>query len=194
MEAEDDEREQAEQAFEHRRQEAFGDRRDGADELVLRDLVYDVDQVHALGAVAVALMDGVDAQEAGHAVRPRRPADAHRHRRRLRPRDHRAPRAVGPRTPQVVDVARRDPGEAFEARVAKPDICSNASSTSANKRMSAPLYLRANGRPRLPPRRSQIAPVSRHCRTRRSICWRERPVATTRNFNTTPLSRLPSVT
>ena len=131
MEADDDGREQAEQAVEHRHQEAFGDRRDGADELVLRDRrpqavgVHDVDQVHALGAVAVANVDevhawtGVDAQEAGHAVRPRRPAFAHRHGRRPRPLDHRALPPVGPGTPQVVDVARRDPGEALEARAAE---------------------------------------------------------------------------
>ena len=117
MEADDHEREQAEQSFEQRHQEAFGDRRDGADELVLRDLVHHVDQIHALGAVAVALVDGVDSQEAGQAVRLRRPPDAHRHRRRLGPCDHRAPRPVGAGTPQVVDVARRDPGEALEARV-----------------------------------------------------------------------------
>ena len=119
MEADDREREQAEQTVEHRHQKAFGDRRDRADELVLRDLVDHVDQVHAFGAVAVALVHGVDAQEAGQAVRLRRPADAHRHRRRLRPLDHRALRPVGPGTPQVVDVAGRDPGEALVARVAE---------------------------------------------------------------------------
>ena len=74
--------------------------------------------VHALGTVAVALVDGVDAQETGDAVRLRRPTDA-RHRRRLRPSDHRALRPVGPGTPQVVAVAGRDPGEALEARVAE---------------------------------------------------------------------------
>ena len=119
MEADDDEREQAEQTVEHRHQEALGDRHDGADELVLRDLVDDVDQVHALGAIAVALVNGVDAQEAGQTVRLRRPALAHRHSRRLRPLDHRALRPVGPGTPQVVDVAGRDPGEPLEAYVAE---------------------------------------------------------------------------
>ena len=44
---------------------------------------------------------------------------------------------------------------------------------------------------RPPPRRSRIEPVCRHCRTRRSICWREMPVAATRKRSTTPLSRLP---
>ena len=119
MEADHDEREQAEQAFEYRHQEALRDRRNGTDELVLRHLVDNVDQVHALGAVAVALMDSVDAQEAGPAIRLRRAALAHPHRRRLRPLDHRALRPIGPRTPQVVDVARGDPGEALEARVAE---------------------------------------------------------------------------
>ena len=119
VETEDDEREQAEQGREQRREEALGDRLDGADELVLGDLVDDVDQVHALGAVAVALVNGVDAQEAGQTVRLRRPALAHRHSRRLRPLDHRAPRPVGPGTPQVVDVAGRDPGEPLEAYVAE---------------------------------------------------------------------------
>ena len=64
-------------------------------------------------------MDSVDAQEAGPAVRLRRAALAHCHRRCLRPLDHRALRPIGPRTPQVVDVARGDPGEALEARVAE---------------------------------------------------------------------------
>ena len=64
-------------------------------------------------------MHGVDAQEAGQAVRLRRPALAHGDRRGPSPLDHRAPCAVGPRTPQVVDVARRDPGEAFETAVAE---------------------------------------------------------------------------
>lgn len=67
VEADNDEREQAEQSFEHWHQEALGERLDGTDELVLRDLVDEVEQIHALGAVAVALMNGVAAHEAGQA-------------------------------------------------------------------------------------------------------------------------------
>ena len=72
MEADNDEREQPEQAVQHRHQEALGDRRHRADVLVQGDL-DEVDQVHALGAVEIAMVDGVDAQKARHAVPLRRP-------------------------------------------------------------------------------------------------------------------------
>ncbi len=78
VEAEDGEGEQPEEAFEDRDQEALGDGRDGADVLELGDLVDDVDQVDALVAVEVALVDGVDAHEAGPAVGARPPPMATR--------------------------------------------------------------------------------------------------------------------
>ena len=119
METEDDEREQAEQGLEQRREKTLGDCLDGADELVLGDLVDDIDEIHALGAVPVALVDGVDAQEAGPAIRPRGAPLAHRHRSRPRSDDHGALRPVGPRAARVVDVARRDARQALEAHLAE---------------------------------------------------------------------------
>ena len=74
MEADNDEREQAEQAFEYRHQEALRDRRNGADELVLRHLVDNVDQVHALGAVAVANVDAVHAWTVSTRRKPGQPS------------------------------------------------------------------------------------------------------------------------
>ena len=64
VEAEDREREGQQQALEQRHQEALGDAGHGADELELGDLVDQVDQVDPLDAVAVALVDGVDADVA----------------------------------------------------------------------------------------------------------------------------------
>ena len=119
VEADDDEREQVEQGFEQGYEKTLGDRRHSADVLVLCDLVDDIDQVHALGAVAIALMDGVDAQEARPAIGPWGSPNAHRGRGRLRPNDHRALRPVGSGAAQIVNVARRDPRQALEARVAE---------------------------------------------------------------------------
>ena len=125
MEAHDGEGEEVEEPLEHGQQEAFGDRRRGADELVLGDRrpqavgVHRVDQVEALAAVEVALVDGVDAQEAGPALGPGAAAlgDGHLH----RPGEVRrgALAAVGGRGAQVVEVADRDPRQAREALVAE---------------------------------------------------------------------------
>ena len=91
VEAEDGERERQQQALEQRQQEALGDADDGADELVLGDLVDQVDQVQALDPVAVALVDGVDAHEAGPAFGPRRLPQANRRGRRARLKVHEHP-------------------------------------------------------------------------------------------------------
>ncbi len=64
METEDDQGKQAEQGGE----EALGDGGHGADELVRGEFVHELDEVDALGTVAVALVDGVHAQEAGPTV------------------------------------------------------------------------------------------------------------------------------
>ena len=55
------------QGLEHRDQETLGDGFDGADLLVLGDFVDGVDVIDAFGAVVIALVDGIDAQEAGAA-------------------------------------------------------------------------------------------------------------------------------
>ena len=54
--------------------------------------------------------------------------------------------------------------------------------------MSARAYTRSNGRPLFDARRSRTRPVSRYCAIRRSSCASERPVNTSRNRLTTPLS------
>ena len=71
--------------FEHGDQEALGDGFDGADVLILGDFIDGVDVIDAFGAIAVALVDGIDAQEAGLAVRLRLSAlaDGDRNRSRL---------------------------------------------------------------------------------------------------------------
>ena len=56
------------QDFERRQQEGFRDTRDRADELELSDLVNQVQVVQALDAVQIALVDGIDADEAGAAL------------------------------------------------------------------------------------------------------------------------------
>ena len=177
MEADDDERKQAEQGLEQRREEALGDRLDGADELVLGDLVDDVDQIHALGAVPVALVDGVGVQEAGQAVRPRGAPLAHRHRSRPRSDDHGALRALGSRAAEVVDVARRDSRQALEVRVAEDVELAVQHDPRRQARHLAELRVHRRqqphvgrcvdpieGRPWLPSRRSITRPVLR--------CWR----------------------
>ena len=204
MEAEDAERERQQQAFEQRQKEALRDAGHGADELVLGDLVHEVDEVQALDAVAVALVDGVDADVAGLPVGLRRLAQADGHRRRLRLRPHRALHAVRRGAAQVVDVAVGDRREVLEARV--PERLELAAQDLArgqpghlpvglvDVRQQPDVDRRVPARER--PARPVGAPVadhtvSRHCRTRRSICLREMPVAATRNVRTTPLSRLP---
>ncbi len=119
VEAEDDERQADEHLLQDRNQKGLGDRRHGADVLELGHLVDQVDGVDALDAVAVALMDGVHAHEAGLAARVRPPPLADAHRRRPRVLDGRAPRAVGPRPPQVVRVRRGQSRQPLEARVAE---------------------------------------------------------------------------
>ena len=117
VEAEDAEREGQQQAFEERQQEALRDGGGRADELVLGDLVDEVDQEQALDAVAVALVDGVDADVAGLAVGLRRLAQGDLDRGRPRPRPHGALRAVGRGAAQVVEVAVGERRQALEARV-----------------------------------------------------------------------------
>ena len=119
MEAHDREGEEVEEALEHGQQEALRDRRHGADELVLGDFVHRVDQVDALAAVEVALVDGVHAQEAGAALGTGSAALADGHLHGLRGVRRGALAAVGGRGAQVVEVADRDPGQAREAPVAE---------------------------------------------------------------------------
>ena len=69
MEAQHPEGEGGDESFEHRNQEVFGDPGDGRKLLVLGHFVDRVDDVGPLLAVAVAGVDGVDAHEAGAALR-----------------------------------------------------------------------------------------------------------------------------
>ena len=68
MEGQDGEGEALEEGFEYRQQEAFADAFDRADELELSDRIDQVDVVEPLDAVQIALVDGIDPQEAGLAV------------------------------------------------------------------------------------------------------------------------------
>ena len=139
VEAEDAEREGQQQALEQRQQEAFGDAVHGADELVLGDLVDEVDQEEPLGAVAVALVDGVDAGVAGQALRIGRLAQGDLDRGRARPGPHGALGAVGRRAAQVVEVAVGERRQALEARIpehlelAAQDLARGQSPTSGRR-------------------------------------------------------------
>ena len=119
MEAHDPEGEGVDELLQDGQQEGLGDGLDGADELVLGDLVDDVDQVDALFAVEVALVDGVDAQETGPTagVRLAALADGDLDRPRFGRRRASAPVRRG--LPQPVEVAVRQPRQTLEAEVAE---------------------------------------------------------------------------
>ncbi len=68
MKAQDAEREALDQGFEHRQQERLADALDRADALELGDFIDPIDVVQALDAVQIALVDGIDADEAGAAL------------------------------------------------------------------------------------------------------------------------------
>src|SRR5580698_1717120 len=71
MKSENHERELFEQLLQQRNQPVFGDLRRGGHDLPLRYFVDRVEVIQAFDAVLVALMNGVDAQIAGAALRPR---------------------------------------------------------------------------------------------------------------------------
>jgi len=68
MEAFEEERESIEEIGQYRHQEALADARDREHALELSYLIDGVDVVDALEAVEIALMDGIQAQEAGLAL------------------------------------------------------------------------------------------------------------------------------
>ena len=71
MKSENHERELFEQLLQQRNQPVFGYLRRGCHDLPLRHLVYRVDVIQAFDAVLVALVNGVDAQISGPALRLR---------------------------------------------------------------------------------------------------------------------------
>ena len=99
-------------------EEVFGDAGDGGKVLELRDFVDDVDDVDPLLPAAVALVDGVDVQEAGPPAGPGLAPGADGDPGGARPAQGEAAGAVGPSLSEVVDVAVGDGGEALEARIA----------------------------------------------------------------------------
>ena len=104
---------------EHGDHEVLGDPGNGRKLLELRHFVDHVDHVGPLLAAQVAAVDGVNAYETRPALRPGSAPLADR---RYRPpgRPERGPGTpVRPATPQVVDVAVRNPRQALEALVAE---------------------------------------------------------------------------
>jgi len=81
-----------------------GDALGGEHGLELRDLVDGVDVVEALDAVAIALMDGVDAQETGPLLGAGFTALADGHRSRLRLEHAHALACIGGGVAQVIQV------------------------------------------------------------------------------------------
>ena len=119
MEGQDAEGERADERFEHGDHEVLGDPGNGRKLLELRHFVDHVDHVGPLLAAQVAAVDGVNAYETRPALRPGSAPLADR---RYRPpgRPERGPGTpVRPATPQVVDVAVRNPRQALEALVAE---------------------------------------------------------------------------
>ncbi len=118
VEGMDGEGEGGDEVFEDGDHELLGDPADGSKVLELRDFVDDVDDVGALLSVQVAEMHGVDAQEAGLAVRPWLAAHSEARGRGVGLTEGEAPGPVGTALAEVVDVAVGNPGEPLEAFVA----------------------------------------------------------------------------
>ena len=119
VEAQNPEGEGGDEGPEHRDQEVFGDAGNGRKLLVLGNFVDHVDDEDSLLAVAVAGVDGVDAHEAGAALRTGLATHADGGGSAAGPPDGGSGAAVGPATAQVVDMAVGDVGQAREALVAE---------------------------------------------------------------------------
>ena len=98
--------------------ELLGDAADGSKVLELRDFVNDVDDVGAILPAQVAEMQGVNAQEAGLAIRPRLAAHSEARGRGAGLAEGEAPGPVRAALAEVVDVPVGDPGEPLEGFVA----------------------------------------------------------------------------
>ena len=118
VEALDAEGEGRQEVLEDGREEVLGDADDGADVLELGDPVDDVERVQALLAVEVALVDGVDADEAGAALGVGPAADADGDLDGAGLVEGEGSQAVVSPRAEVVNVAVGDAGEALEAPVA----------------------------------------------------------------------------
>lgn len=119
MDPADAKRKAGKHLFEHGQQERLGDALAAGEDLPLGDAVHGVDVVHALDAVMIALVDAVDADEAGAALGLRGLPD----------RDGDGPAgsgrfpvaarvAVARRVAQVVQVRDRDVGQPLVAAIA----------------------------------------------------------------------------
>lgn len=119
VEGADGEGEGADELFQDGEQEVLTDTFDCGDELELGDLVDGVDEVHPFDPVRVALVDAVDAQIAGLAVGTGFAAfaDGDLHRTGLIDGAPLTPVALG--SPQVVEMAIRNRGQAFVAAIAE---------------------------------------------------------------------------
>jgi len=120
MEALDDDGKGRDAVLEHRQQEQIREALDRADELELGDLVDEVDVIKPLDAVEIALVDGVDAQEARLAVGAGLAALADLDRVGPGLGEGAAQVLVTRSAPQVVEVAVGDAGQALVTRVAEP--------------------------------------------------------------------------
>ena len=110
------------QGLEHGQQEVFGDALDRADELELGDLVDQIDMIEPLDAVEIALIDRVDAQEAGLAFRTGLAALADLYRGGTGLGELPPQAFVSRRLAQVVEVAVGDAGQALVTVVAEAVI------------------------------------------------------------------------
>ena len=107
------------EGFEHRNEEALGDRLHGADVLVLGDLVHGVDVVHPFRPIEVALVDGVHAHESRLPVGAGLAALCDGHGSGSGLGEHGTLAPIGARLAQVVQVSVRQSRQTLEASIAE---------------------------------------------------------------------------
>jgi len=157
-------------------------------ELELGDLIDEVDVVEAFDGVEIALVDRIDAQEAGAALGARFAplADVDLDRAGLVRAASMAP--IGLRLSEVVEVAVRDPGEACIALIAEACVGALTELSGSGTREGAveavdlgqqqdilPSIAAREGSAGVP-RRSLMRPLRWNWAISRLICARERPV------------------
>ncbi|WP_376780461.1 transposase [Stutzerimonas nitrititolerans] len=125
------------QGLEHRQQEALRDTLHRADELELSDLIDEVDAVEALDATLIALVNRVDAQEAGMAFGPGLSALADGDLDRMGLVDGAAHPLIALGVAQVVEVAVGYPREALVVGIAEHRVSALAELAGGRPREGA---------------------------------------------------------
>jgi len=114
VKSENHERELFQNLFQHRHQPSLRDLGHSGYNLPLRHLVDGIDVIQPLGAVAIALVYGVDSEESGASSRPRLAPLAYRNRRGACRLIAGIAFSVGFGVAYAVDLRNRDPGDPME--------------------------------------------------------------------------------